>query len=165
MLSTTTPQLEYTMNGTTLAFDFAFPMWLATVKTEIVVVYQEGETDEATLSHATDYTLSAANNDYGSGGTVTLNSGSAYITSGKTLLIKSDLARSQTYNLEHGGDINVAVLEQTLDRLVRMLQEAEAYSSISRTALDTSILANLANIVCYNGAVVCYGNDVVTYNP
>lgn len=164
-LSTTTPQIEYTMDGGTLAFDFAFKMWQPTVDNEIVVVYQEGESDEAALALTTDYSLSAANNDYSSGGTVTLNTGSAYITAGKTLLIKSSVPRSQTYNIEHGGGLNEKSLEQVLDRQARMIQEAETYSSISQTALDSSVLANFAKIVCYNNAVVCYKNDVVTYNP
>ena len=153
------------MDGATLAFDFAFKMWQPTVGNEIVVVFQEGETDEATLAEATDYTLSAANNDYSSGGTVTLNSGSAYITSGKTLLIKSGLPRSQTYNIETEGVLREAELEKVLDRVTRMISEAETFNSISQTALDTSILANFDKVVCYNNAVVCYNNEIVTFNP
>ena len=162
-LTTTTPQIEYTMNGATLAFDFAFKMWQATVEDEIVVVYQEGESDEATLALATDYSLSAANNDYSSGGTVTLNTGSAYITSGKTLLIKSSVPRSQTYNIEHGGGLNEESLEETLDRQTRMIQEAETYSSISQTALDSSIKALFGNILCYEGDVLTYEGNILTY--
>ena len=162
-LTITTPQIEYTMNGATLAFDFAFKMWQATVEDEIVVVYQEGESDEAILALATDYSLSAANNDYSSGGTVTLNTGSAYITSGKTLLIKSVVPRSQTYNIEHGGGLNEASLEETLDRQTRMIQEAETYSSISQTALDSSIKALFGNILCYEGDVLTYENDILTF--
>lgn len=161
-LSTTTPQIEYTMDGGTLAFDFAFKMWQAAINDEIEVVYQEGETDEATLSVATDYTLSAANNDYSSGGTVTLNTGSAYITSGKKLLIKSSVPRSQTYNIEPGGGLNEASLEQVLDRQARMIQEAEAYSSISQTALDSSIKALFADIVVHDGNVITHNGDIIT---
>lgn len=162
-LSTTAPQIEYTMDGATLAFDFAFKMWQSTVEDEIEVIYQEGESDEATLTVATDYTLSAANNDYSSGGTVTLNTGSSYITNGKTLLIKSALPRSQTYNIEHGGGLNEASLEQVLDRQARMIQEAETYSSISQTALDSSIKALFANILCYEGDVLTYENEILTF--
>ncbi len=162
-LSTTTPQIEYTMNGSTLAFDFAFKMWADTVDDEIVVVYQEGESDEATLALATDYSLSAANNDYSSGGTVTLNTGSAYITVGKTLLIKSSVPRSQTSDLEHGGALDTDSLEAVLDRQTRMIQEAETYSSISQTALDASIKALFANILCHEGEVLTYENDILTF--
>ncbi len=162
-LAITPPQIEYTMNGVTLAFDFAFKMWQTTVEDEITVVYQEGESDEATLILATDYTLSAANNDYSSGGTVTLNTGSAYITAGKTLLIKSSVPRSQTYNIEHGGGLNETSLEEVLDRFARMIQEAETFSSISQTALDTSIKALFGNILCYEGDVLTYENDILTF--
>ena len=162
-LSTTTPQIEYTMNGSTLAFDFAFKMWADTVDDEIVVVYQEGESDEATLALATDYSLSAANNDYSSGGTVTLNTGSGYITAGKTLLIKSSVPRSQTSDLKIGGALDTDSLEAVFDRQTRMIQEAETYSSISQTALDTSIKALFANILCYEGDVLTYENDILTF--
>lgn len=161
-LSTTTPQIEYTMNGSTLAFDFAFKMWQTTVEDEIVVVYQEGESDEATLTVTTDYVLSAANNDYSSGGTVTLNTGSAYITNGKTLLIKSAVPRSQTVDLQIGGPLNTDFLEQILDRMTRMISEAETYSSISQTALDSSIKALFADILVYEGDVLTYENDILT---
>ena len=162
-LATTAPQIEYTMDSVTLAFDFEFKMWGATVDDEIEVVYQEGESDEATLSLATDYSLSAANNDYSSGGTVTLNTGSDYITTGKTLLIKSALPRSQTYDLQIGGDLNTDSLETELDRHVRMVQEAETYSSISQTALDTSIKALFDSIVIFEGDVVTFEGDIVTF--
>lgn len=167
-LATTSPQIEYTMNGATLAFDFPFKMWQTatggqtTVNDEIVVVYQEGESDEATLSVSTDYSLSAANNDFSSGGTVTLNSGSAFITAGKTLLIKSGVPRSQTYNIEHGGGLNEASLEQVLDRQARMIQEAETFNSISQTALDSSIKALFADILVYEGDVLTYEGEVLT---
>ena len=162
-LSITTPQIEYTMDGATLAFDFAFKMWQATVEDEIVVVFQEGETDEATLSLATDYSLSAPNNDYSSGGTVTLNSGSAFITNGKTLLIKSSVPRSMTLVLKNNDGLNVDALEVDLERKTRMIQEAETYSSISQTALDSSIKALFANILVYEGDVLTYENDVLTF--
>jgi len=163
MLTTTTPQVSFTADGATLAFDFTFKMWAATVQNEIQVIYQEGESDEATLSVNTDYTLSASNNNYSNGGTVTLSTGSAYITSGKTITIKSAVPRSQTYGLDFGGDINPDSLEQVLDRQTRMIQEAEAYSSISQTALDSSIKALFGNILCYEGAVLTYENDLLTY--
>ncbi len=161
-LSTTSPQIEYAMNGSALAFAFAFTMWRAGVDNEIVVVYQEGESDEATLSINTDYTLSAANNDYFSGGTVTLSTGSAYITNGKTLLIKSSVPRSNTAVLNVNGQLSLPALDTLMDRMTRMIQEAETYSSISQTALDESMKAQLANVLVYEGDVLTYDNDILT---
>lgn len=176
-LATTTPQITYDTDGTTLAFDFAFKMWQSTVADEIAVVFQEGESDEATLTVNTDYTLSAPNNDYKNGGTVTLVAGSAYAVTDKTLTIKSDLLRKQNYDIEPGGRINEESLEETLDRQVRMVQEAELQGTIEQTpitafyktqltkssaaaARDSLLIAQ--TIQCINNVVVCIDNEVVT---
>ena len=134
-LAITTPQVTYDTDGATLAFDFSFKMWQATVDDEIAVVFQEGEDDEATLALTTDYTLSAPNNDYSSGGTVTLVTDSVYAATGNTITIKSDLLRSQEYDLQHGGALNTESLETVLDRYVRMIQEAELQGTIEQTAI------------------------------
>lgn len=131
-LATTTPQVTYDTDGVTLAFDFTFKMWRATVEDEIAVVFQDGESDEATLAITADYTLSSPNNDYSSGGTVTLVADSAYAVTGKTITIKSDLLRKQEYDLKHGGELNPESLEAVLDRYVRMIQEAELQGTIER---------------------------------
>jgi hypothetical protein len=162
-LTVTSPEITYSTDGATLVFTFPFKMWQSGVNDEIEVIFQEGETDEATLSVNTDYTLSAANNDYTNGGTVTLNTGSAYAVTGKTITIKSSLPRSQTYSLEAGGNINPATLEMVLDRITRMVSEAETYSSISQTALDSSIKALFGNILCYEGEILTYENNILTY--
>lgn len=178
MLTTTTPQVTYVADGATLAYSFAFKMWAATVESEIAVVYQDGESDEATLTLTTNYTISATNNDYSSGGTVTLVTGSSYITSGKTITIKSDLLRQQTFGLDVGGDLNPDDLETVLDRYVRMLQEAELYGSVAQTAISAFYQTQLEKttakaaretlliypvIMCYDGEVLTYENEVLTW--
>lgn len=177
MLATTTPQITLNTDGATLAFDFEFKMWQATIEDELAVVFNEGETDEATLAFTTDYTLSAPNNDYSSGGTVTLVTGSDYAVTGKTITIKSALLRSQTYDLEHGGQLNTDSLETVLDRYIRMIQEAELQGAIEQTALSSYMKTLLTDttaaeardtlliypvIVCKDNAVVCKNNEVVT---
>jgi CRISPR/Cas system-associated endoribonuclease Cas2 len=178
MLTTTTPQITFDTDGATLAFDFSFKMWSDTVDDELAVVFNEGEDDEATLALTTDYTLSAANNDYSDGGTVTLVSGSDYAADGNTITIKSDLLRSQTYDLQHGGDLNTDSLEQVLDRYVRMIQEAELQGTIEQTAITAFYKTQLTKstaeeardslliypvIQCYENEVQCYENEVQTY--
>jgi CRISPR/Cas system-associated endoribonuclease Cas2 len=178
MLTTTTPQITFDTDGATLAFDFSFKMWSDTVDDELAVVFNEGEADEATLALTTDYTLSAANNDYSDGGTVTLVSGSDYAADGNTITIKSDLLRSQTYDLQHGGDLNTDSLEQVLDRYVRMIQEAELQGTIEQTAITAFYKTQLTKstaeeardslliypvIQCYENEVQCYENEVQTY--
>lgn len=176
-LTTTTPKVTQATDGTTLAFSFSFKMWQASVESEIAVIFQEGESDEAALALTTDYTLSAPNNDYSTGGTVTLVAGSAYAEDGKTITIKSDITRSQTYQLEVGGSINAITLETVLDRYVRMIQEAELNGTIEQTAISSFYITQLVKasaeaarialliypvIVCVDNAVVCIDNEVVT---
>ncbi len=176
-LTVTTPKVTQNTDGSTLDFSFSFKMWQATVEDEIAVIFQEGESDEATLALTTDYTLSAPNNDYSTGGTVSLVAGSVYAVTGKTITIKSDLTRSQTYELETGGDISPDTLEQVLDRYVRMIQEAELNGTIEQTALSAFYITQLLKtsaeaardslliysvIVCVDNAVVCVDNEVVT---
>ena len=45
MLTATARTISYTMNGSTLAFDFAFKMWRETITSDLIVIYQEGESD------------------------------------------------------------------------------------------------------------------------
>lgn len=178
MLTTTTPQVTANTDGATLAFDFEFKMWTATVGDELAVVFNEGETDEATLALTTDYTLSAPNNDYSSGGTVTLVTGSAYAATGNTITIKSALLRKQTYDLKHGGALNTDSLETVLDRYVRMLQEAELQGTIEQTALSSYMKTFLTDttaaeardtlliypaILCHEGEVLTYDNEVLIW--
>lgn len=177
-LTTTTPQVTLNTDGSTLDFDFSFKMWQSTIDDEIAVVFQEGESDEATLALNTDYTLSASNNDYSNGGTVSLVTGSAYAVTGKTITIKSDILRSQTYSLEIGGALNPVDLETVLDRYVRMIQEAELQGTIEQTAITTFYKTQLTKesaeaaraalliypvIMCIDNQVVCVDNEVVTY--
>ena len=135
-LTTTTPRVTPNTDGVTLAFDFDFKMWSATVGDELAVIFNEGVTDEeATLELGTDYTLSAPNNDYSDGGTVTLVTGSEYAADGNVITIKSALLRKQEYDLEHGGVLNPDSLETVLDRMVRIIQEAELFGTIEQTAI------------------------------
>jgi len=177
MISTTTPKVTTDTDGSTLGFDFEFKMWSATVDDELAVVFNEDESDEATLALTTDYTLSAPNNDYASGGTVTLVTGSAYAATGNTITIKSNLLRNQELDLKYGDGLSPESLETVLDRYVRMIQEAELNGTIEQTAASAFYITQLTKttakaafdalriaqtIVCYDNAVVCRNNRIVT---
>ena len=41
-LASTTPQITYDGDGSTVDFDFAFKMWTETVSTELAVILDEG---------------------------------------------------------------------------------------------------------------------------
>ncbi len=160
-LSSTARNISYSTDGATLTFDFAFKMWRETITTDIVVVFQEGETDEATLLESTDFTLSAPNNDYSSGGTVTLNTGSIYAVNGKTITIRSELPRTQTYSLETNDDLDLVALETVMDRQTAMIREAEEQSSISQTLATATVNSQLSLVLVHEGSVVTYENEIV----
>lgn len=171
-LTTTTPRVTLDTNGSVLEFDFDFKMWSATVGSELAVVFNEDEPDKETLELNTDYTLSAPNNDYSNGGTVTLVTGSAYAADGNVITIKSNLARSQTYDLEHGGVLNPDSLETTLDRMVRIIQEAELFGTIEQTALSAFMKTLLTDITAAEARdtlliyppVLVHDGDVLTHD-
>ena len=179
MLTITTPQVTPNTDGITLAFDFDFKMWAATVATELAVVFNKGVTgEERKLELNTDYTLSAPNNDYSDGGTVTLVAGSAYAADGNTITIESALTRSQTYDLEHGGPLNTDSLETVLDRMVRIIQELELSGAIEQTALSPFMKTLLTDmtaveardtlliyppVLVYEGEVLTYEGEILTY--
>jgi len=180
MLTTTTPKVTHNTDGATLAFDFAFKMWQASVDDELAVVFNEGETDEATLALNTDYTLSAANNDYTDGGTVTLVTDSVYAADGNTITIKSALLRKQEYNLQHGGVLNTDNLLTVLDRYVRMVQEAELHGTIEQTAITafyktqlTKATAEAARdtlliyppVLVHDGEILTHDGEILTWAP
>ncbi len=177
MLTTTTPKVTANTDGSTLEFDFTFKMWAATVATELAVIFNEDETDEATLVLNTDYTLNAPNNDYSTGGTVTLATDSDYAATGNTITIKSALALSQNVNFEIGGGLSEEDLEEALDRNTRINQESRLFGTIESTEL-TAYIKTLLNdstakeardtlliaptMVCKNNEIVCKDNEIVT---
>lgn len=177
-LTTTTPKETKNTDGETLAFDFSFKMWSATIGTELAVIFNTGETDEEDLILGTDYTLSAPNNNYKDGGTVTLVTGSAYAADGNTITIKSTLARSQTYDLQHGGVLNPDSLETALDRMVRIVQELELEDGIEQTALSNYMKTLLTKttaaaardtldiyspVLVYEGEVLTHESEILTW--
>ena len=177
-LSTTTPKVTLDTDGSTLAFDFSFKMWVSAVETELAVVFNEDETDEATLALNTDYTLSAPNNDYTDGGTVTLVTGSDYAADGNTITIKSALSRNMEYNLQHGGQLDTDALETILERMVRMVQEAELEGTIEQTAITAFYKTQLTKasaaaardslliypvVLVHNGEVLTHEGQVLTH--
>ena len=174
-LASTTPQVTYNGDGATVDFDFSFPMWTSTVTTELAVILDVDEDTEETLVYGTDYTLSASNNDYSSGGTVTTTETYA---STQTITIRSSLTRSQEFSFTTNDTLNTENLEAAADRLVRMVQEAELQGTIEQTEITTYMKTLLTKtaaaaardslliypvVQCYENEIQCYENEIQTY--
>lgn len=107
-------------NGSTQAFTFSFPI----VETsDLVVIHRVTSTGvETELDETTHYEVTATNNDYSNGGTVTTVS--KYAT-GITLTIIRDVPESQDADLEDSKVLRVEDLEGALDRLTLQVQDLE----------------------------------------
>lgn len=174
-LATTTPKVAYDTDGATLAFDFSFKMWADNISTDLAVIFNEDETDEETLVVDTDYTLSAPNNDYSSGGTVTLATGSAYAATGNTITIKSALSVEQELVIPYTGGFPPKSVENALDYLTRIIQQLILSGGISSTAASAYIETLLndstaaearatLDVVSFDVEVMVYENEIMFYD-
>jgi len=119
-VTTTTTKVPYSCNGSTTEFDFSFPI---TSTSDLKVMTRVTATGvEATLTESTHYTLSATNNDYTNGGTVTTV---ATYASGITLHLIRNTPQTQSTTLQDSGILRVAALEAGLDRAVMLIQQLQ----------------------------------------
>lgn len=117
-ISTTTQRVSYTGDDSDTTFNFSFQIantsdlevWLRITATGVEV--QQTET--------TDYSLSATNNDYSSGGTVTMVSAPA---STETLLLIRSTPETQEATLSDTGTLRLSAIEDALDKLTRISQD------------------------------------------
>ena len=124
-VSVTTNKNRLTSNGSTTAFNFTFPLPDSDT-TQVKVMLTVGSVD--TLQDVSLYTVTATNNDFSSGGTVTFTTAPA---SG-TITIYRDLATTQTSDYVPGGALDADTLEGNLDKLTMLVQEQQ-------DAIDRSI--------------------------
>ena len=115
-----TNKVTYNCDGSTQDFSFTFPI----VETsDMVVILRTVSTgDETVLTETTHYSLSATNNDYSSGGTVTTVS--AYASTYTITLIRN-VPESQNADLEDSKVLRLDNLESALDRLTLQVQDLE----------------------------------------
>ena len=110
---------EFSCDGSTTTFDFTYPI-LAT--SDIVLIHRVIATGvETVLTETTHYSLSATNNDYSSGGTIT-----TVATYGSTVSLTAirDIPDSQGATLQDSGVLRLASIEDALDKLT-MLHEQQ----------------------------------------
>jgi len=115
-----TNKVTHTADGSTTAFAFTFPI---VDTSDLKVVERVTSTGvETVMTETTHYTVSAPNNDYSSGGTVTAVTAPA---SGRTWTIIRDMPANQEATLEDSGVLRLAAIEDALDKLTMIVQDLE----------------------------------------
>jgi len=110
---------EFSGDSSTTTFDFTYPI-LAT--SDINLYHRVDSTGvETLLDETTDYALSATNNDYSSGGTITTV---ATYATGITLIAVRNIPDSQGATLSDSDVLRLAAIEDALDKLT-MLHEQQ----------------------------------------
>ena len=119
-ISTTTSRISYSTGSSVVAFAFTFPI---IDTSDLIVILRTNTTGAEEVLHITsDYTVSAVNNDYSSGGTVTTV---ATYASGYTLLIMRDTPDTQGADLDDSGVLRLEALEDALDKLTMLIQQIQ----------------------------------------
>ncbi len=111
---------EFSCNGSTTTFDFTYRI----IDTSDILLYHRVDSTGAQtlLTEVTDYSLSATNNDYSSGGTITTV---ATYASGITLVAIRDIPDSQEATLSDSGVLRLAALEDAYDKLTMLIEQQQ----------------------------------------
>src|SRR3990172_7648572 len=110
-VSDSTSRVKYTCSGGS-SYAFTFGVGAASeVKVEKTILSTSAET---TLTETTDYTVSATNNDYSAGGTITT---AAACATGYTLTILRDVPLTQEADFTEGQPTLYESFESGLDKL------------------------------------------------
>lgn len=120
-ITTTSTRVTYSCNGSTKTFSFTFPI----IETnDLVVIKRLTSTGaETVLTETTNYTVTATNNDFSSGGTVTTVGTALASTYTLTIMRATDL--TQGTDLEDSGVLRLEALEDELDKLTMIVQEQQ----------------------------------------
>ena len=140
---------HYACNGSTVNFAFDFPLPEPEDTSDLVVILRTLATgDEDPLTETTDYTVSAVNNDYSGGGTVTTVStySSAYRI---TILRNTPKTQNASLTESDTSVLRVAALEDAYDKLTMLVQQLqeELDRCIKVPRSDTSITVELDDSV------------------
>jgi len=138
-VSSTVSRIQQACNGSVTQFPFSFPI-IDTSDLKVILTNPSGEDTE--LTETTDYSVSATNDDYSSGGTVTTVQ--TYAT-GYMITIYRDVEITQEEDFiegmptlyetfESGLDKLTMIAQQLYDKLLRSLVAPE--SDLSTTALE-----------------------------
>lgn len=108
---------QYNCNGSTVAFPFTFGVGATS---EIEVILTDANGVETILTETTHYTVSAVNNDYESGGTVTTV---ATYASGNKITLRINVPLTQDADFVEGAPTLYESFENGLDKLTRIAQQ------------------------------------------
>jgi hypothetical protein len=147
-ISETSNKVTYTGDSSTTEFSFTFSI---VDTSDLVVILRTIATGaETVLTETSDYSVTATNNDFSSGGTVTTVS---TYTSASTITIIRDTPLTQGTDLDDSGVLRLENIEDAFDKLTRIVQDhdetlgrcikfprsetndPELVSSVSRTSL------------------------------
>lgn len=171
-LTSTTPKVTYSTDGSTVAFDFTFSL-ATNLSGEIKVTLVDTSDDSETLlEEDTDYTVSAPNNDYSSGGTVTT---AETYAAGYNIVIETGLGVKQETVLPYSGPLPAKTVESALDYVTRLIQQLILSAGVSSTEATTFIktLLNDAtaaearatlDVLSFDDEVMVYDNEILFYD-
>lgn len=130
----------YNGNGATSVFDYDFQIQ---AQTELVVVRQNADLTEDTLTLTTDYTVAGVGVD--GGGQITLAAPATSLPTGAKLIIKYDGDYNQSADYSSQGGVNLAELEAALDKITMHLRGLKelADRSVKVDAFGTEDLTSL----------------------
>ena len=156
-ISTTTQRVTYTGDDADTTFDFSFQIQQTS---DIEVRIRTTATGAEDLqTETTEYSISATNNNYSSGGTVTMVTAPA---STETILIIRKTPETQETSLSDSGRLRLRAIENALDKLTRMIQDHT--EQLARTPKipktdDTSLTMEAVNSVDRASSFLFWGND------
>ena len=120
VVSSTATVERFAANGSSTTFNFTFRL---TNQTEMAAVVRADSTGvDTALTLNIDYTLSATNNDFSNGGTLTTT---ATYASGNTLILHREALRTQTVNLIQGQAMPAEATETTFDKQTMAIQDID----------------------------------------
>lgn len=160
-VETTTCTVTHSCNGSATAFTFSFPI-IAT--SDLVIILRTVSTGaEDVLSETTDYSVSATNNDFSNGGTVTTVQ--TYSSSYKLTILRN-VPDTQLLTLSDTGLLRLAALEKAYDKLTMLVQQLQEELSrsfkIPRTESTTTEVDDSVNRADKNLTFDSSGNATVT---
>ena len=160
VLTTKNKSGPYNCNGTQTEFTFDFPIF---GDDELEVVLRDADGNDKTLILGSEYTVSAPNNDFSSGGKVTT---STTYASGNTITINRKIEITQQTDYVEGDSFPAETHEDIVDRLtmISQMQKELLDRSLKFPVSDPSTVSSLLpSILQRKGKYLMF--DLSTGNP